>query len=387
MPTLDLRTVIFLTGAIGALMSLVFVFMHRSHHHSVQGLREWAAAPLLVFISTLVFGSRGLTPAWFSIIVANLVLVSGLALFLMGTCRFYGAALPRWPWWGLLLIAPLLYLWSVIEPSYVLRLVVVHTFTAALQVHNFLLIWRHDRQGLAARFTLAALGIMAVLSVARIVSTPSLPAGADLLTASALQSVFIGAYGFMVLALSVGFVLLVSERLRAQLQTLLNHDELTGVLSRRALFEQALHELQRAQRTQQPLSLLVMDVDHFKQVNDQRGHLMGDRVLRDFAERVRQELRQVDLIGRFGGEEFVAVLPDTGAADARRVAERIRRNRTGDAALAQVTVSIGLVTCGPLPQAEDPAQTLDTLISRADRALYLAKAAGRDQVAIAQSVG
>jgi len=385
MPLLDLRTIILLTGAIGALMSLVFFFMHRSHHQSVQGLREWAAAPLLLFLSTLIIGSQGQTPVWFSIILANAVLVSGLALFLVGTSRFYGAPAPRWPWWGLLVIAPLLYQWSMVEPSYVMRLVVVHTFTAAIQVHNFVVIWRHDHRGLAARFTLAVLGIMATLSIGRIVSAPSLPDGAQLLTTTPLQAFFVGSYGFMVLSLTVGFVLLVSERLRDQLQQLLNHDELTGVLSRRALFQQALHELQRARRTQRPLTLLVMDIDHFKQINDRHGHLMGDSVLRDFAARVRQELREVDLVGRFGGEEFVVVLPDTGPDDACVVADRIRCSRPVDPSLVPVTVSIGLATSTPADLQEAAAQTLESLITRADRALYQAKATGRNQVVVADT--
>jgi len=180
-------------------------------------------------------------------------------------------------------------------------------------------------------------------------------------------------------------VLLTSERLREQLQHLLGHDTLTGALSRHALFERGQQEVARARRTQRPISVMVMDLDHFKQVNDQHGHLVGDRVLREFALRVRHELRQGDLLGRFGGEEFVVVLPDTDAEQARRVAERIRTTRPNDDALVPVTVSIGLVTASQLALAQPPQGTLDALIAQADRVLYQAKAAGRDRVVVADS--
>ena len=385
MPVLDLRTVIFLSGAIGVLMSLVLFFMHRSHRHSIHGLGQWAAAPLLVFIATLILGTQGYAPAWFSVVFANLLLLGGLTLFLTGTCRFYGVTPPRWPWLALPLVAALLYLWAVRDPNYGLRLMVANTFTAGVQAHNFVLLWRQDRTSLAGRFTLAVLGTMACLSLSRVLSAHQLPADGHLFMPTALQSFFVGSYSFSLLALTVGFVLLTSERLREQLQHLLGHDTLTGALSRHALFERGQQEVARARRTQRPISVMVMDLDHFKQVNDQHGHLVGDRVLREFALRVRHELRQGDLLGRFGGEEFVVVLPDTDAEQARRVAERIRTTRPNDDALVPVTVSIGLVTASQLALAQPPQGTLDALIAQADRVLYQAKAAGRDQVVVADS--
>lgn len=383
MPDLDLRTVILLTGAIGALMSLVFFFMHRSHRQSIHGLRDWALAPLLLFVSTLMLGTQGVAPAWFSIVAANLILISGLSLFLSGACRFYQLPPSWWPWLSLTVAGPLLYWWAEIHPNYGWRLVTVHLITAALQAHTFLIIWRHDRSSLAARFTLAVLGTMALLSVTRILTSPLIPGDAHLFTSTALQNLFVGTYGFLVLALTVGFVLLISERLREQLQHLLSHDALTGVLSRRALFEQAFQEVRRTQRTQRPFSVMVMDLDHFKDINDTYGHLMGDRVLRDFATRVQQALRQTDLIGRYGGEEFVAVLPETDSTTARLVAERILRHRSTHDEAVPVTVSIGVVTSKTLKPDQSAHDILESLILQADHALYQAKATGRDRIVVA----
>lgn len=386
---LDLRTVIFLTGAIGALMSLVFFFMHRGHRSSIQGLRDWALAPLLLFISTLMLGTQGVAPAWFSIVLANTILLGGLALFLSGSCRFYGLPPAKWPWLGIVVVAPLLYWWAEINPDYGWRLVTVHTFTLAMQAHTLSIIWRHDRSSLAARFTMAVLGIMAALSATRILTSPLIPRDADLFTSTALQNLFVGTYGFLVLALTVGFVLLISERLREQLQHLLSHDALTGALSRRALFEQAHREIRRSQRTQKPLSLMVLDLDHFKHINDSLGHLVGDRVLQDFAARAQQALRETDLLGRYGGEEFVVVLPETDADIALKVAERILQGRTTeqnpvpDAAAVTVTVSIGVMSCPALPPEQPASDILEDMILQADRALYQAKAAGRNRIVVA----
>jgi diguanylate cyclase (GGDEF)-like protein len=384
MPALDLRTVIFLSGAIGALMSLVFYFMHRSHRQSIQGLRDWAIAPLLLFISTLMLGTQGVAPAWFSIVLANLMLMSGLSLFFSGACRFYNLPPTRWPWLAMVVATPLLYWWAEVSPNYGGRLVTVHTFTAAIQAHTFLIVWRHDRTSLAARFTLAVLGIMAALSVTRILTSPLIPQDAHLFTSTALQNLFVGTYGFLVLALTVGFVLLISDRLREQLQHLLSHDALTGVLSRRALFDQALNEVRRAQRTLRPFSVMVMDLDHFKAINDTHGHLMGDRVLQNFVVRVKPALRQTDLIGRYGGEEFVVVLPETDAAMAHAVAERILHHRTANPGTVPVTVSIGVVTQQALSPQPSAHEILENLIHRADQALYQAKSTGRDRIVVAE---
>ena len=384
---LDLRTVIFLSGAISALMSLVFFFMHRGHQPSVQGLREWAVAPLLLFISTLMLGMQGVAPAWFSIVLANLVLVGGLVLFFSGTCRFYGVAPQKWPWLGVALAAPLLYWWAEVQPVYGWRLVTVHTLTMLLQASTLVVIWRHDRTSLAARFTMAVLAIMAALSATRILTSPLIPRDAHLFTSTALQDLFVGTYGFLVLALTVGYVLLISERLREQLQHLLSHDAVTGVLSRRALFEQAHQEVRRSQRTRRPLSLMVMDLDHFKSINDSHGHLMGDRVLQDFASRARQALRDTDLIGRYGGEEFVVLLPETDAEMALVVAERIRNQCSTQPDIAPVTVSIGVVSSPAANPDQLATHLLEDMIQRADKALYQAKAAGRNRVEIAPPAG
>ncbi len=382
MPALDLRTIVFLTGAIGALMSVVLFFMHRSYGHSIRGIRQWAWGPLLIFLSTLLLGLRGLAHEWLTVVMANLVLLGGAVLLFAGTRYFYGERLPRWIWPALLATAVGLYLWGVAMPHYNARLLLVSAFMAALQAYHFWTVWRHDRHSFSARFMLTALGCMVVLMLLRAFSAPWLSAGANLFEPTPLQSAYIGGYAFFMMSLTVGCVLLLSERLRQELQHLISHDTLTGALSRHALFQRGHEEIERARRTRRPLTVLMLDLDHFKRVNDQHGHLTGDQVLRDFALRVRDELRQMDFLGRFGGEEFMVVLPETDGIQARHVTERIRVSRPAHPHLPGCSVSIGMATLQPSASAHRPSTQAawDQLIARADEALYEAKAAGRDCV-------
>ena len=117
-----------------------------------------------------------------------------------------------------------------------------------------------------------------------------------------------------------GFALMCSDRFNAQLRRLAMSDPVTGSLNRSAIEELAQKELKRTRRTRSPLSLLMLDLDHFKSVNDTYGHLVGDQVLRGFVDVVRLQLRAYDLIARFGGEEFVVLLPDTETESAVRIA-------------------------------------------------------------------
>lgn len=167
-----------------------------------------------------------------------------------------------------------------------------------------------------------------------------------------------------------------------KLITMATRDFLTGLINRREMYRRMEEELQRARRNGTPFSVFMLDLDHFKKVNDVHGHSTGDLVLQSVAAEMQQAVRLYDLCGRYGGEEFLVALPDTDLAAAAATAERLRlaiANRiialAGGATL-QITASIGVAS---LEQSE----TIDQLISRADDAMYLAKQQGRNRVNIA----
>jgi diguanylate cyclase (GGDEF)-like protein/PAS domain S-box-containing protein len=159
------------------------------------------------------------------------------------------------------------------------------------------------------------------------------------------------------------------EELLGEVQDLARHDPLTGLPNRRALGEMLPREMARARRSRPPLCVAIVDIDHFKAYNDTHGHLAGDEVLREAAIAWDSALRGEDTIVRFGGEEFLVVLPDTPLEQACEVVERLR-----EATPCEQTCSAGLA-------AWDFVEDVDDLLSRADKALYLAKAGGRDQLA------
>ncbi|NWB94710.1 GGDEF domain-containing protein [Pseudomonas gingeri] len=170
----------------------------------------------------------------------------------------------------------------------------------------------------------------------------------------------------------------VIHRYQRKIQALATLDSLTGLPNRRGfdlLAGQALHE---AQREPKPLIALLLDLDHFKQLNDSHGHLAGDVVLSGFARDLESGLRQSDIICRWGGEEFIALLKDTDSANAQLIAEKIRQNieqqrYNYNGQSLQLTISIGLTSL-------QPDDTLHSLLARADHALYRAKQSGRNRV-------
>ncbi|MBI2536605.1 MAG: diguanylate cyclase [Gemmatimonadetes bacterium] len=167
---------------------------------------------------------------------------------------------------------------------------------------------------------------------------------------------------------------------KRRFELLASMDALTGCLNRRALIERLERELDRARRYGFPVSILMIDLDWFKAVNDTLGHLVGDAVLRQLGELLRREVRSVDLVARYGGEEFVVLLPNTATDGGISFAERLRirveqHDFTSGLAPLPVTVSIGVAT---FPAA--PGQTVDDLLAAADQALYRAKHDGRNLV-------
>ena len=173
----------------------------------------------------------------------------------------------------------------------------------------------------------------------------------------------------------LGVVIAAQKRLQKVAIT----DSLTGLLNRRQMQYLLDQELERFKRSGEPVSLMLMDLDHFKQLNDSRGHDAGDKVLQAFADILRQELRAQDLVARWGGEEFLVIMPQCTVSDALKTAERLRvaletyRGKSTDGADFEATVSIGVTD---LRQGDDAV----TAVSRADRAMYQSKALGRNRV-------
>jgi len=379
---LDVRSVILVAGALSLLMAMVLFFLRRSFPPSIRGLGEWAAGPAVIFVATLLFGARGVIPDLFSVLLANLLLLGGAAMLYFGSQRFFGLP-PSIRLWGVLILLALLVLawFALVRPHYGVRVAIVGAMMTLLSLLHARLILQRGTRDIGSYVAGGALLLLALSQAMRCVSAFDLAAGDRILDNTLpMQTAFVTINAFTILMTTIGMVLMATDKLRSELEHLATHDSLTGILNRRAMIEACTLELARCRRNHHVMALLVIDLDHFKAINDTHGHQMGDRVLIDFVARVAPLLRQPDRLGRFGGEEFVVLLPETSLDEARIVAERIRSRIAAEAAgLPNCTASIG-VTISRVDDAD-----LDDIIARADTALYQAKNGGRNRVeAVAQ---
>jgi diguanylate cyclase (GGDEF)-like protein len=378
---LDPRTLLFSLILANSLMVLS-LFVAASVKGRDQGLNKWAIAVLLETFTWLLVAVRGVIPEALSIVAANLCMAASYAFFLIAIHEFQGRGFAHWklfvPLLAVLLMSGLLiddisgrFIWGG----------AIYTFQVALILRA---LWSDTemRKGRAWRLLFGgALMILLVLGMRAVAALSGMADFAQPQNQIALHWVQVITFiAVMTTALlgSVGFVLMIKERTDREVMHLAMTDSLTGAPNRRALIEQA--ELVLAQRSRRPMSLLMIDIDHFKRINDTHGHPLGDEVLRQTVALMVQRLRAGDVLGRYGGEEFCVIAPDTDPAGAQILAESLRgiladtplRTEAGE---ISVTVSIG-VAC----VASEGKRELKWLLAEADAALYQAKQTGRNRV-------
>jgi len=378
MNIVDAKTVVLLASLMAALMSLVLFFQWRSFPASIRGLGNWTAALLVLCCTTLLGALRGSMPDLLTIALPNVLLFIGLYLAYLGSQRFLDrpTAVTRWSIFIALTTLPALW-FTVVEPNFRTRLLILSLplgLQFALHAH---LIYRHASRSFASTLVVLVMGGGALLQLVRFIVLGLTPAERSTFNPASPQPLFLAAYMLIVLLMSVGLVLLATERLRTELQNLAARDSLTDAYTRRHMNEACQQELERSRRQGHVMALLLMDLDHFKHINDTHGHQQGDQVLVDFVTRVKALLRRHDQLGRFGGEEFMLLLPETPLEEALAVAERIRAMADPSETPLNCSVSIGITT-NRLDN-----DTLDTLLARADKALYRAKENGRNRVEFA----
>lgn len=372
---LDPRSIILLAGFFSLPMSIALLFLRHIYPPSIRGIREWAAGPLSCFVATLLFGAYGNIPDFISIVGGNAMALLGSLVLYFGSQRFFGEKPYYRTWMGVIVVLLLLVAGTLQSPgSYVGRLVLVNSLLAAIFLRHAMLLARQRSGNIFTRLTALTLLALAVIAVLRAASTMAGVGIAGVFDPKAAQVLYVMGFSMGLLLVSVGTVLMSSERMRAEFEHLATHDPLTGALSRRAMIAACEQELLRSSRNGQPMTLMMLDLDHFKSVNDTHGHMVGDQVLIDFVGRATSQLRRPDCVGRFGGEEFMVLLPETTLEEAVAVAQRILGMPENSLGLPNCTVSIGLATL----LSKD--ETVDALLARADAALYRAKARGRNRM-------
>jgi len=380
---LDPFTILFMTTLTCVAMAGAMYSMHVSFRREVAGVGHWAAGLLAMVCAGVLFMLRNQLPETIALAGANLCLTWGIGLSMVGTRRFYGEP-AGWAIfhaaWVLELLACLW--WLLAEPSFPRRVMAFSFIVSVFYLDQLRLAWRYRTRHFTSWFfgilLAAQAGTVLTRGVAAIVAHAS---SADLMRGSALANVYLAVANFMALLLTVAFLMLATRKLQKILEQRSTHDPLTGALNRRGFLQCFSRARARQQRSDAvlPLSLMAIDLDHFKAINDQYGHAQGDKVLVHVAAAIMRTARQCDYVARFGGEEFIVLLPDTPLHHAQQLALRIQSalREGATAGLPACTVSIGIAS------QHVAAESLDSLLSRADAALYRAKANGRNRAELA----
>ncbi len=357
---------------------LLRVSRHASRHWSVFGAAGLAASLAGAFNSRL--------PGPWPAALAQFFLLLGLVALARGLAVFFRRPPADLPYVLLLAVAAALGILDIIRglPPH-LRVALISLALAGVLLHAVALTWRAARAEFGG--VAASLAVLPLLAGAVLFGTRAgrlllgrVPEGSVPLTSSGLanQLMLLGLC-LLVIILHLLLAYMVMARMVRRLQDLSQRDALTGLLSRRELMRRIEDQQRWHQRSGQVHALVMVDIDHFKRVNDTRGHAAGDQALVAVAQCLQAASREVDSAGRLGGEEFCLLMPQTGLAEAAAAAERVRaRIQALDIALGgepvRLTASFGVAAI------VDADRGSDDLLRRADAALYRAKAAGRNRV-------
>ncbi|HAS6347396.1 GGDEF domain-containing protein [Vibrio sp. IRLE0018] len=377
---LDIKTLSIVTVLICSAYG-IGILMLQSIQNNIKGLRILAIAVFVIAVGffTLSFGNS--TSLWFSKVFANSFICLGFTLFVSSLLRFRCS--PSLPEKLTLFFYPVLVFCLIyftdFENSTNARIIAVSlyiafcSFCAAYVVKE----GKNDDHPLAIALLIAAFMILALWMLARVYITYMSTQITDFMFASSVHQYSFLAMILLILTLGFTFPWMINARLIANIYQTSLRDTLTNIYNRRALEEMIPRELSRAQRLRTPFSVIILDLDHFKKINDRYGHQIGDVTLAGIGHLLTTQIRKQDISFRIGGEEFLVVLPDTTIESAHIVAEKLRQKvaeqRFTPKQQEPWTASFGV------------AQLLDNdewdeLLKRADAALYLAKRKGRNRV-------
>ncbi len=378
-PTLLIVAAI-LAALVTGVLSAVWLFNRR-----IPGLRLWAQALFCATVFCINLLLRDHVPLPLSVVLAQSSIALTAYLCLLGAREYMGkaplghgvAALAL----GLLLATALFF--TLVKPNVQVRIVLTGLVPGVIFIAAAHTLARGGFRKVPARYLFAAtVGVHGAFLLVRPLlfklAAPAEGAQPEAGIVAALSQFVVLESTLAVVLVAFGALMLTNEFITNELRHLAEVDPLTNVFNRRAFLTLLDKAISNAQRTQTTLPVLVMDLDHFKKVNDSWGHRAGDDVLRHFVMLAQRCLRKEDVMGRLGGEEFAIFLPNAGAGGAIAVAERLRAMVEAHPVVTEqrsiaLTVSVGVTLCAG-------SESAGTALQRADEAMYLAKERGRNRV-------
>lgn len=388
---LDVTTIAFI-GMIMGLAIAVLMLLNWRLQKRQSGVACWAAGFVMAAAGIILVGLRPYIPGWLSVLTGNVLLNAFWLCIWIGLGQFFGKPSYRIKGMAMLLAVNFFFIFYFfhLSPSVKARIVV---FCLGYTVFSAMCAWEFFRAG---RFQKNALIYLAgaglclahmLFAGVRIVYTLQSPEISDLLSAAPIHKLaFIEGIIFS-LVLAFFLIMMTSLRLReeleanqAKLEILAATDALSGLGNRRHFLETASREIERAQRYKRPLSLIMLDIDHFKAINDNHGHQCGDIVITTLGHMLAQKVRSQDIVCRIGGEEFAILMPETPLDVATQIAERLREALVGTPVPCEHAQAIHCTASFGVAELHSTDKSIYDLMPRADKGLYYAKHQGRNRI-------
>ncbi|WP_047536751.1 GGDEF domain-containing protein [Methylotenera versatilis] len=384
---LEFRTMLFMSGLLAVALSILLLTIN-SRTVMLNGLKEWVYANLLIGGAIITF-TQVMVPLDIRTFIGGLLIVSGLALYFISIRIFDQRPIERRYIQSAFLIFIVLKITIAVlskseYASVVFNTAICMILTAVIAL--YLLKYSSQKRSPEYRFTGVFFVIFTGITLWRfyILCADTVSPLAHLTEWTLNEVTFLGCM-LSVLAINFGFIAMVNVRLAELLAYSAGHDWLTGVMNRGNLEKGAELLTLKSFKSKQTQAMLLMDLDHFKEVNDTYGHLLGDKVIQTFAQLAKDNMRDIDLLGRYGGEEFCILIPNASEKEALMLAERIRQKYENMPIMlndqsVNCTVSAGVCDSSQL------GSDFKSMFSAADKALYAAKKAGRNKVVLYSSL-
>jgi GGDEF domain-containing protein len=320
--TIDGRSLLAVAAALSIVFGLIVLALERRLRQPIPGLRLWAVSSFLLSAAAGVHALLGIAPLWLPAIVGNALILAGRACAVASVSQLDHHRVPG----RLLVILCAACIVGVVAtllvwPSFPARSLVMVAGMSTFAAWCTILLFVSAPLSISRTVTLVGFAGIALANVSRLLThARQIDAGTSFDLDSPAIVVYIGVLVIFDVLCNVGFVLIITDRMHEWVLQLARTDHLTGTLSRGALYTQAARDLQIARRQRTYTAAFIVDIDHFKTINDTHGHAAGDAVLRHVAGHGQAVLRCTDLFGRYGGDEFVAILPETDLLTAAAIA-------------------------------------------------------------------
>jgi diguanylate cyclase (GGDEF)-like protein len=388
----DFQTIVISSLISNIIITLVMAYVWSQNRKRFAGTSRWFIYHILFTLAILLTLFRGKIEPLIASVFSELLMICGLMFFYIGLQRFIGKAAAYFRVTVYFLVYVFVsYFFTIVISSIKVRIIIFSLYFIVIGIQSiYLLLFQTEKdKRIIYRNTAIACALMVILNICRIITVLTNTHVVGFIISAPVDSIIMLSSQMINIAMTFSLVLMINsklfmgiqefanekEALVLELRKLANTDGLTGVFNRSKIEQILTTEVLRSRRYKHPLSVILADIDHFKTVNDTYGHNVGDVVLTGIASLMKQHVREVDTVGRWGGEEFLIVCPDTTSDGAKKLAEKLRKKieKHNFKDVGSKTISMGIAQIEKDDWDED-------MIKRADKNLYRAKKSGRNRV-------